>query len=122
VSAERRVVLQMLAAVVASCGLGDVYAACGAPFMDEIDRDAARELGQQYLRANALDAELQSIGSMVSGTRDDWQPIVDELRAAMRADYEAGRIVNLSGWFVSRTEARLLALTARRTAPACDRR
>jgi hypothetical protein len=121
VSTDRRVVLQMIAAIVASSGPGNVSAACGAPFMEGIDWDAARELGQEYLRSHSQEAELQSMIAMVSGTRSDWQPVIDELRAAMRADYEAGRIVNLSGWFVSKTEARLLAVTASRTAPACAR-
>ena len=106
---DRRVVLQMLAAVVASCGFNAVGAACSAPLMDGIDLDAARELGREYLRAHAQDAQLQSVVSMISGTRSDWQPVIDELRAMMRGDYEAGRLVNLSGWFLSRTEARLLA-------------
>jgi hypothetical protein len=111
VSVERRALLQMLAATVASCGLGAAAnsAACGAPFVEGIDWQAVRELGQEYLRTHAKDAELESITAMIDGTRSDWQPVIDELRTLMRADYEAGRLVNLSGWFVSKTEARLLA-------------
>jgi hypothetical protein len=109
VSADRRVVMQMLAAVVASCSFSGVGAACSAPFMDGIDWNAARELGHEYLRAHAQDAELHSVASMISDRRSDWQPVMEELRTMMRADYEAGRLVNLSGWFLSRTEARLLA-------------
>jgi hypothetical protein len=106
---DRRVALRMLAAVVASCGCSGAGAACSAAFMDGIDVNAARELGQEYLRSHAQDAELKTVASMISQTRSDWRPVMDELRTMMRADYEAGRLVNLSGWFLSKTEARLLA-------------
>lgn len=106
-SVDRRVLLQMLAATVAGCGLG--AAACSAQFIDGIDWQAVRKLGEEYLLTHGKDAELDNITAMINGTRSDWQPVLDELRTVMRADYEAGRLVNLSGWFVSKTEARLLA-------------
>lgn len=110
-SVARRVLLQMLAATVASCGLGAAVnaAACSAPLIDGIDWQAVRKLGEEYLLTHAKDAELGNITAMINGMRADWRPVVDELRRMMRADYEAGRLVNLSGWFVSKTEARLLA-------------
>ena len=83
------------------------------------DLRAARVLGERYLEieprersASWLARELfgQPSLSMADGRGLDW--LKDRVRASRARDFERGDLVLLDGWFLARTEARLLALCA----------
>jgi len=79
--------------------------------------DAARTIGEAYMRQLALDTGAESIrkASMSalkiiqrSSTGPD---AISALEVAVRRDFHEGRSVQLEGWIISRTEAELCALT-----------
>jgi hypothetical protein len=78
--------------------------------------ESARTVGNEYLRANPNDADRVLLEGVLSVSSARHRHCVDqpELRAAVvsrvRSDYEFGRVVNVDGWILSQTEARLCAL------------
>ena len=78
-------------------------------------------LGARYLRARPAEASPERLARELFGEacgreRAGLSGIAQRLRAARSADYRDGNLVVLDGWFVTRTEARLLALLALRGA------
>ncbi|MGH8895972.1 MAG: hypothetical protein ACRDZ4_02850 [Egibacteraceae bacterium] len=88
---------------------------------------SARVVGQEYLRAAPAEAERDALAGLVVGrlpaqhrtlsTVTDHQ-LRELLVLAVRQDFQEGRTVELHGWVVSLTEARLCALAARCSATA----
>jgi hypothetical protein len=78
--------------------------------------DAIRDAGREYLGAHpGENDETKLIGLLRS--RPEWRRIGSEadvpsaLRRSRRADFDAGRIVNVGGWYLAESEARACALT-----------
>jgi len=80
---------------------------------------SAKAIGSEYLRKYPLEADAQIlIGEIASHpAANDIEPLIATERTLyalidrmMRDDFQAERIVNLQGWILSRTEARLCAL------------
>ena len=79
--------------------------------------DAARAIGEAYLRHVGLDNSPAGIRAAVGDTL----AVIDAARtqaaasaalvAAVRRDFQDGRIVHLHGWVLSQTEVELCALT-----------
>jgi hypothetical protein len=79
--------------------------------------DAARTIGEAYLRQLGSDASAASIRNASRSTLEiierasSTQKAIAALELAVRRDFQNGRSVQLEGWIVSRTEAELCALT-----------
>lgn len=79
--------------------------------------DAAREIGEAYVRQLGLDTSAESIRKASLGALEvierasGQQNAIRALGLAVRRDFQQGRSVQLEGWIVSRTEAELCALT-----------
>ena len=89
---------------------GDSPNAAVAGFFD--DPAAARRVGEAYLErfpAEAGEVRLKRLLGFGDG-----QPLAVEqarVREAVRRDYEESRLTLVEGWYLSRTEARLCALS-----------
>jgi len=79
--------------------------------------DAARVIGEAYVRQLGLDTSAESIRKASLGALEvierasSQQNAIRALSLAVRRDFQQGRSVQLEGWIVSRTEAELCALT-----------
>ena len=79
--------------------------------------DAARTIGEAYVRQLGLDTSAESIRKAslsaleIIERASTSQNAITALDAAVRRDFRQGRSVQLEGWIVSRTEAELCALT-----------
>ena len=112
-SPSRRRTLQLLVAAIAA---GAVPAASSASlcmqWADGLDMDAAGAIGREYLGRYPLDPALKEVLALLRAPADAVQGAALRLREMIRDDYVAGRTVNLSGWFVSRTEGCIFARIA----------
>jgi hypothetical protein len=110
---SRRRTLQLLVAAIAA---GAVPAASSASlctqWSDELDLDVAGALGREHLGRHPLDPALKEVLALLRAPADAAQGAARRLGEMIRDDYVAGRTVNLSGWFVSRTEGCIFARLA----------
>jgi hypothetical protein len=108
--ASRRRTLQLLVAALAT---GVMPGAAGETlcrqWIDGLDMNVAGRLGREYLEQYPLDPALKQVLALLRMPADAVETQVRRLREMIRDDYVAGRMVNLSGWFVSRTEGCILA-------------
>lgn len=112
--ASRRRTLQLLVAAIAS---GALPSAAGSTTLcrqwtEGLDINAASALGREYLQRHPLDPALKAVLALLRTPTNAVEAPVRRLREMIRDDYVAGRTVNLSGWFVSRTEGCILARIA----------
>ena len=84
------------------------------------DVDAAARIGRPYLAADPGEANLDSLlaaidnalGGEIETAGGDPQQVLAALQRAVRAEYVRGQSVNVQGWVLSVTEARLYAVLA----------
>lgn len=80
------------------------------------DRQAARAVGRAYLseypseRCKGMLAGLQGVAARAGSNRGP--ELFAALQRANRADFAVGNIVEVDGWILGRTEARICALAA----------
>jgi hypothetical protein len=76
------------------------------------DMDAASTIGEAYLESYPGEAGEEMLTSLL-GLSESLPPTVqgERLRADVRRDYAESRLVLVEGWYLSRTEARLCALS-----------
>ena len=80
------------------------------------DAESARAVGEAYLEKVPSEDDVRRLGRALRRSNSAWGRVVGAqdvrrlARAEIRRDYAAGRIVAVSGWYLSRTEARLCAL------------
>jgi hypothetical protein len=96
----------------------DTFAGRATSFVDDLD--AARRLGRTYLDEHPDEAGEARLQRLLLQSSPGWsraqEAAVDPevlrtlARREARRDYAAGRVVSVSGWYLSRTEARLAAL------------
>lgn len=112
-SLSRRRTLQLLVATLAA---GAMPAASSeslcSQWADGFDMNAAGAIGREYLGRYPLDSALKEVLALLRAPADAVQGAATRLREMIRDDYVAGRTVNLSGWFVSRTEGCIFARIA----------
>jgi hypothetical protein len=119
----------LAAAALAAAGGGLVYRSRPGDFESKLDQtaeaarlfdelEAAQRIGRVYLDDHPEEADLATLVRLLekeSGWRTAWEGpserIAELARWATRHDYDKGRIVAVEGWILSRTEARLCALT-----------
>jgi hypothetical protein len=84
-------------------------------------KEDAAMIGVEYLNSALEEADMQKIMDLICPNESDrYRQLVgansDEAHAIIvgwqREDFEHGRIVNVSGWLLSETEARVCALAA----------
>lgn len=109
-STTRRKVLIGLAGLAAAGGAWAVAESFGRDFGLVSSRRSAETIGVAY-RAEHGAPDLSTIESLVNAT--DERALADRLVDRVREDFAAGRIVQIQGWYFSRTEADLCALVAR---------
>jgi hypothetical protein len=82
------------------------------------DKKSAKVVGWEYLRSVPMEGNTAKLTRLICSSRyeelvcADGSKIRDLLLRQQREDFEKGRIVNVHGWILSETEARLCALTA----------
>ena len=107
---SRRRTLQLLVAALATGKMPDAAgASLCRQWTDGLDMNVAGLLGREYLEQYPLDPALKEVLALLRTPANAVESPVRRLREMIRDDYVAGRIVNLSGWFVSRTEGCILA-------------
>jgi hypothetical protein len=84
---------------------------CATWLSEELEEDAIEALGREYLAGRATVPGLDRIASLIESA--DADVALDKLQKLMQDDYANDRIVNLSGWFVSVTEAQVFAVLAK---------
>jgi len=108
---SRRDALCLLAAFVASSATSErswSSTTVRAELIDGLDLSVLQEIGQEYLAAYPADRSVSSV-AMLLDVNADGPSALRKLQRMMHADYEAARLVNLAGWFISVTEARIFA-------------
>jgi hypothetical protein len=109
---DRRRVLQLIVALGASAAMHDKVASATAghcrTMFDELDPASIQQLGREYLASRPGSEAIGAVAKLLAGWGKQ-DEILAELRSKALADFAAGRIVNLSGWFVSETEGCVFA-------------
>jgi hypothetical protein len=97
-------------------GTSDRTATTSAGYLGD-HADAARAVGEAYLRQLGRDSTRESIVAAARGAlavidrERDQAAAIHRLVRAVRDDFARGRTVQLEGWILSRTEAEICALT-----------
>ena len=82
------------------------------------DNTGSAELGEAYLKEHPQEADAQQlVRSIVDGSPLIWsfrsdEELLQQIRTSVRADFAKGSTVRFSGWILSKTEARVLALVS----------
>jgi hypothetical protein len=111
---DRRRALQLLGALGTTLTLPLSPAAarsgCASWLVEDLEFETLAKLGREYLEGRDGDTELPQIATLLESTAES--DALERLQALMRADYANGRIISLSGWFLSVTEGRVFAVLA----------
>lgn len=117
------------AALTAAGGGGVLYRLTSSDFDPELEQTVdvaslfdelgpARRVGRTYLEDHPVEADERALVRLLEaepGWRGVWEGsparIAAVARRTIRLDYQNGRTVPVGGWILSRTEARLCALT-----------
>jgi hypothetical protein len=85
------------------------------------DKHSAKIVGAEYLRSVPSEAKAKLLidlicscdgGQHAEFTQADKRKLLELLRVRQRQDFEHGRVVNVRGWILSKTECRVCALAA----------
>jgi hypothetical protein len=106
---RRRTLQLILAAVAAGTARGAASESVCTQWAEGLDINAAGVIGREYLGRYPQDPALKEVLGLLRSPADAVQAAARRLREMIRDDYIAGRTVNLSGWFVSRTEGCIFA-------------
>jgi len=86
-----------------------------------INRESATIVGREYLRRAPREADVRLLVDLICSSekgrraelaKADMEKLRELLLQQQRQDFEEGRIVNVQGWILSETEARLCAVAA----------
>ena len=114
---NRRRLMQLILALGASAAMHDKVALasgshCPSSMFGGLDLAAAQNLGREYLAGRNNSEAIETVARLLENPRNEDEALA-ELRRNVLADFTAGRIVNLSGWFVSETEGCVFAVLSR---------
>lgn len=110
---SRRSALQWLVALGAFAGpIGVASSSSGSSLLRDLDLGAICDLGREYVSAHPEDSGVRAVASLL-GVDSDAPERVEAVRDLMQRDFAADRLVHLSGWFISVTEARVFAALSR---------
>jgi hypothetical protein len=114
---ERRRLLRLLVALGVSAVMHDKVASaagshCRTALFDELDVASIQALGREYLAGRPGSEAIEAVARILA-TPSIEDETLSKLRRMALGDLAAGRIVNLSGWFVSETEGCVFAALSR---------
>lgn len=114
---SRRRLMQLILAMSVSAAMHDkvvlaAVARCGSPIFGDLDLASIQELGREYLVTRTDDESIDAMVGVLTNHATEEEALA-ALRAKVLADFTDGRVVNLSGWFVSETEGRVFAALSR---------
>lgn len=109
---RRRTLQLILAALAAGAAPGAAGGSLCMQWAEGLDINAAGVIGREYLGRYPRDPALKEVLGLLNSPADAGNTAARRLREMIRDDYIAGRTVNLSGWFVSRTEGCIFARLA----------
>lgn len=115
---RREFVLALLAALAgvslpAACAAPDPAAVRSAIFGERaLEKERIADYTRLYLAGHPEEAGVAALRRKLFGRRwsGDGERLKRKLRDDVRGDFEEGRVVNLDGWLLSRTEVRLWCL------------
>ena len=120
---DRRTLLAWVAALTAGGaipGLLNSQSAVATAFVDgleDVELEALRNLSEAYIDNYGDEDGVEQMVAKLRAADLSEESLLEELKTAMREDFlggtEDGAVVRLYGWFVSRTEARVVAAAAR---------
>lgn len=111
---QRRHVIKLLSVVTAGMASGiPLLTACTRntlryPF-SALETDQLMKVGREYLKIAGKDEKMNEISDLLEKEEADTVQLEKTFREWVREDFEEGRLVNLFGWNVSKTEGRLFA-------------
>ena len=112
---NRRKMLKSLLAITAASGFSMLstcqYSHLSTP-LEGLDSDAVQVIGRFYLNQFPQDHEVWAVKKIMSDISQSNEQMIKLLQQLMRSDFENNQTVNLFGWNVSRTEARVFAAAA----------
>ena len=114
VEMNRRKMIKSLVVLAAVSGFPMVSACQDSSLnspIDGLNLDSVKKIGRFYLNQYPEDEEIWVVTKILSDTEQSNEEIIKQLQKMMIADFENDQIVNLFGWNVSRTEARIFAST-----------
>src|SRR6478735_2277213 len=99
-----------------SCNSGSKEMAIAQPllFSHLVDAKTIKEAGADYLRTHAVENDREKLAQLLMGGKDVAKLSKDEIQTLLdkqvTADFKTGRVLQVSGWVMSQTEARQCAL------------
>lgn len=104
-------ILQMLCALGATGPVAAAAASSNAAkaLAEGIDPEMIHGLAKQFRAADSAVVAMRTVQGLLADLASEPDRLLRRLRASMHADYREARTVQLSGWFVSRTEGALIA-------------
>jgi hypothetical protein len=109
---RRRTLRLLVAALAAGATPGAAGTTLCTQWAEGLDMSTAGALGREYLGRYPLDPALKEVLALLRAPTDAVRAAARQLQQMIREDYIAGRTVNLSGWFLSRTEGCIFARIA----------
>ncbi|MFD0766957.1 hypothetical protein ACFQZI_19015 [Mucilaginibacter lutimaris] len=99
-----------------SCNSGSKEMAIAQPllFSHLVDAKTIKEAGADYLKTHATENDREKLAQLLMGGKDVAKLSKDEIQTLLdkqvTADFKTGRVLQVSGWVMSQTEARQCAL------------
>lgn len=99
-----------------SCNSSSKEIAVAQPFLFShlVDAKTIKEAGADYLKKHAAENDQKKLSQLLLGGKDPAALSKDEIQAMLdeqvTADFKAGKVIAVSGWVMSQTEARQCAL------------
>ena len=109
---DRRTLLVRLGSVPLVLAAGTLLDACGSGSNTAEVMTHVANVGRAYLKTTPAEANVALLERSLSLPAKDPVSHLDTLDRAVRADFASDRIVRVSGWFLSLTEARAAALVS----------
>lgn len=98
------------------CSTGPKEMAIAQPllFSHLVDAKTIKEAGADYLKMHTAENDQQKLSKLLLGGKDVATLSKDEIQTVLdkqgTADFRSGKVIQVSGWVMSRTEARQCAL------------
>jgi hypothetical protein len=108
----RRTLLARMGSVPLVIAAGSLLDACGTGDSKAEVMQHVANVGNAYLKQYPNDANVARLEQALQLPAKNPTDHLDRLDRAVRADFANGRVVRVSGWSLSQTEARAAALVA----------
>jgi len=109
---NRRTLLARMGSIPLVIAAGSLLDACGTGDSKAEVMQHVANVGNAYLKQYPNDANVGRLEQALQLPAKNPTDHLDRLERAVRADFANGRVVRVSGWSLSQTEARAAALVA----------